>query len=325
MIFAPGVAPSQSEPRFLGRKKTIAQTGWFQAWCHAKLWMKRASSDSCEEVAAAFLGPKMNPLNKAEIAWHSWNGWHQLRSHICSGMFRVEQFMLMFWEPGIVDHLMPLACQNEPRRSICYIHFFASKWIKMVHLWFFCCSEWFIYDFSVVQNGSFMIFLLFKMVHLWLFCCWKWFIYDFSVVEHGSFMSFLLLLLFSKMLIECCCAVDLGSDNAKTKMLQHFPRDAEYETRMILGWCFPWNFQLSSFEKQRLGIAKNTLSNFPGIWILEYQLEGKSGASSRGNSSSNSGILLRMTGLPSGCASGSALTSALDRVVLYLGRLTWGN
>ena len=34
------------------------------------------------------------------------------------------------------------------------------------------------------------------------------------------------------------------------------------------------------------------------------------------------GILLRMTGLPSGCASGSALTSALDCVVLYLGRLT---
>ena len=179
--FRPGAAPSQSEPRFLGRKKTIAQMGWFQAWCHAKLWMKRASCDSCEEVAAAFLGPKMNPLNKAEIAWHSWNGWHQLRSHICSGMFRVEQFMLMFWEPGIVDHLMPLACQNEPRRSICYIHFFASKWIKMVHLWFFCCSEWFIYDFSVVQNGSFMTFLLLKMVHLWLFCCWTWFIYVFSV------------------------------------------------------------------------------------------------------------------------------------------------
>ena len=113
---------------------------------------------------------------------------------------------------------------------------------KMVHLWFFCCSKWFIYDFSVVEHGSFMTFLLLNMVHLWFFCCSKWFIYDFSVVEHGSFMTFLLLLLFSKMLIECCCAVDLGSENAKTEMLQHPPRDAEYETRMILGWCFPWIF-----------------------------------------------------------------------------------
>ena len=76
-----------------------------------------------------------------------------------------------------IDLLHPFFCfkmdQNGP--------FMIFLLFRMVHLWFFCCSKWFIYDFSVVQNGSFMTFLLLKMVHLWLFCCWTWFIYVFSV------------------------------------------------------------------------------------------------------------------------------------------------